>query len=374
VLSIIEVAYENQEERIALYDSLNFQRDAILRLGKSVLLWLTVEDAFEVANHAPDFWSRRTAVYHFDNVSAQALISRLFRNSPIPRETFVSDASLSECLEIILQKETQLQTHVNPQSELDISHAKECQQRLISAANQLLAAVDDGKALELALWLWNLSNLDSDLQVWLSGMDNIHRNRFESIYTDRNEVILSLAGDLSKIIKQYKTGITRHLGKPTPASLLDIFWDRASKYLEEIAWKLSSDSAGDSSTDPNRYGVEIDSNYVYDTRTIDSEVAAQDLESWLSGSTWKRPKYLSEAEGNLLKDLYNGRLVLGRTEQSKAADKRVRGKVEELQNKLRLQLGVSPSQINKSGISFASVTGAKQIVNVLESRRSRSRS
>jgi len=95
VLSIVDISHESQERRLALYDALNFQRDAILKLRKPVLLWLTVEETFEIAQNAPDFWSRRTAVYHFDETSAKTLIAKLFRSSPIPRETFVGDAPLS---------------------------------------------------------------------------------------------------------------------------------------------------------------------------------------------------------------------------------------------------------------------------------------
>lgn len=39
-------------ERLKLV--VNFQRDAILRLGKAIVFWLTIEDTFELAKRAPD--------------------------------------------------------------------------------------------------------------------------------------------------------------------------------------------------------------------------------------------------------------------------------------------------------------------------------
>jgi hypothetical protein len=417
VLSIVDISYESLERRVVLYDALNFQRDAILRLSKPVLLWLTVEETFEIAKNAPDFWSRRTAVYHFDDTSAQSLIAKLFRNSPIPRETFVSDASLSECLEIILRKEAQLQQHVSPKSELDISRAKECQQRLIAAADQLLAAINEGKALELTLWLWNLSNLDSTLQEWISRLDRRDRDLLESMYTDRNEVILSLAGDLAKIVKRYKAGISRHLGKLRPASLLDLFRDRADNYLDETARQLASLSIDDSSirvtdideyaddghftlrrgdglSDDNeewddldqayiydvaglphatKYGDDLDPAYLYDAGTINSEVAAQELESWLAGRAWKRPRYLTADEGKLLKDLYLGKSILALAKQFGASDRQIMSKVDDLQKKLRLRLGVSARRATKVETPPPTSGAAEQAGSSAKPRKARNR-
>lgn len=347
VLSITNISALPPPDRIAFFNALNFQRDSIMRLGRPLLFWLPLEGTFELAKSAPDFWSRRTAVYHFDETPAQSLIARLFRDSPIPRETYAGGSGLAECLEILLQKEDQLRKLVKPQSELDVSRAKECQQWLLGAADQLLKATKGGKELELAYCLWNLSDIDSMLQSWLSNLNRRDRSLFGELYTDRNEVLLALAGDLKNTIKRYKANIIRDLGRLKAMSLLALFRDRANVYLNYAARKLAR-LALESPSDMDMFGTGGDDEFEQpydDWRAIDSEAAAQDLESWLSGRNEARPIYLSNDEGALLKELYLGKPVFGRAARFNKSERQISQKVKDLERKLRFRLGVSSRDI-----------------------------
>jgi hypothetical protein len=331
-VSITEIAHLEDKRRTALFEALNFHRDAILKLPLTLILWVNTDVTYELAAKAPDLWSRRTTVLSFESVSARALIRRLFHDSPIPRESWTGKDPLSECLEYVLSKENQLRQCQTITSEVGIPRAKEAQISLLEASDKLLAAATSNRKIELSLWLWNLARVDSVIQDWLNKLGENDRRAFEHMYLDRNEVLLKLAEKMPRIIRQYKQLIEKTIGRRKPVSLLDLYMANADKELGAISDQLIE----------LNYQIPVEMQFnpedVSD-HSVFTEMATAELQSWLLGETRKRPRYLNRLEGDLLKALYSGKPVLAQAGQFGATDDQVLRFIGEVEKKVRMVLG-----------------------------------
>lgn len=338
-LSIIGISELNHQIRTALIHSLNFHRDAVLSLSVPIVIWLTSDDMYLITSKAVDLWSRRTAVYQFEPESAHQLIAKLFRNSPIPQETWKSKDALFECLETVLSKEGQLRECIKGTSELNPTRAKECQNTLLRNAEKLSQALSDGRQVELALWLWNVAGVAGMLRNWLAELDYSSRTTFEGMYADRNELLLVLAEKMPLILRRYKRDLHRALGRMKSASLIETFCDFADRELDKITSQLHALTQFAS---PEMFiDAEISGT------AIQQELTAEDLEKWLSGQSSKRPRYLTAIEGDLLKSLYNQTPVMQQAHQFGAGHEQVLLQIEALELKLRYVLGITSRRKQK---------------------------
>lgn len=139
------------------------------------------------------------------------------------------------------------------------------------------------------------------LQDFLLRLDIQERRSFESIYLDRNEVLLNLAEKMGLIVRRYRNLIQKGMGKRTKISILALYIQYANKHLRRITDELASLKVYYSS-------IEVQDEEPLSSSAIYSRLAAEELERWLTGETTSRPTYLTAHEGNVLKELYSGAL------------------------------------------------------------------
>jgi hypothetical protein len=125
---------------------------------------------------------------------------------------------------------------------------------------------------------------------------------------------------------------------------LSIFIDYTDKELNKISDQLHF------VIHPDEHGFSDAFDVRNVSRSLASEVTAEELEEWLSGITRKRPHYLDQLEGELLKDLYNGKPILEEANRFGATEDQIFKLIENLEMKMRLILGAS-SRLRRTSTS-----------------------
>jgi len=152
---------------------------------------------------APDFWSRRSGVYYFDRGSIGDLLKKLFSRTLTDEKEWTPEPTLSEAFSKVLTSEKELGRCLRHKEAFSLQKVDDVIREIRTGTSQLLEECNKGRQIEVALWLWNVSQLDQNLQLMLDNLKPDMRNRFESLYTDRNEALLHLSERMVSILEDY---------------------------------------------------------------------------------------------------------------------------------------------------------------------------
>jgi hypothetical protein len=328
-----------------VFAELNFHRDALGTLGFPILIWLSPKLLPRMISDAPDLWSRRGAVYHFSQTTAKSFLKILFRQSPSESKQWKPEPTLSEAFKKIFATERALDQCLKDRNSFSLTKADGLIAKIHAGVDSLVTECKRGRQIEVALWLWNLSHLDAELQEILDSLEPNQRIRYESLYTDRNEALLYLSKKLPDILRKYRDSLAVNIKSKKRISLLRRSKELAMSQLARMARELSSPAQMPLSFDT---GAESYFGGVYpwtqSPDTVFLEKAARDLEEWLAGVVKTGPTFLSKEEGELLKLLYanpGSPRIVARLAKMPVAE--VKQKLKALQRKVSLYLGVAPT-------------------------------
>ena len=284
-----------------LFSELNFHRDTIASFGLPLLVWLTNSQVQRLASRAPDFWSRRTAVYFFNKPSARELLERLFSRATGVKKKPLSD--IEEAFAEILASEKALGKCLKRSQHFSVELADEQIKKLESNLDYLIGQCHNKRQLEVALWLWNSTQMEGQLQFFVKSLQPEDRNVYEYLYTDRSEVILYLAEQMPGVLNEYAQSVKEKVRLRKRANLLTIFKSVAFTRLGEVLNEIALRERRSVHTLP----VWSDDVLEYETIESGDDVgpAVYDLESWLSGYSTKQPAFFSVEEARILKALYS---------------------------------------------------------------------
>ncbi len=286
-----------------VFAELNFHRDALASLGLPLLVWLTSTQVQKLASTAPDFWSRRTAVYFFNKPSTKDLLGRLFARDKKGKVAPPSDVE-SALLEIIAS-EKKLGRCLRKSQHFSVEAADAQIKILESSLDHLTQQCKKGRQIEVALWLWNATHVERSLRFFVNGLKEPGmRDVYGYVYTDRSEVILYLAERMPEILAGYGKSVRKTVRQRKRANLLNLFRDLAFKRMNEVLAEIGEHEERSVHTLPVWSDETLDD---YEGAEIvgESSQATYELESWLSGYSAKRPDYFSAFEARMLKALYS---------------------------------------------------------------------
>lgn len=324
---------------------LNFRRDAVLALKLPIVLWLNNEVLARLPSIAPDFWSRRTAIYRFTRQSTKELLKRLFDRGH-GRSYSPAESAISKVVKQIGESERQLSKCIRSHS-FKVEDADALIIRIQDNITALRAECTSGNPIGVALHLWRLAQLDKVLEQFIDGLSIGDRNVYEYLYTDRNEALLFTAERLPSIFDEYILQLPSRIRRKRRPNLIVIFRSKAIDKLNSIAADLES-----------RIGISIDqlpsalliddsedSDAEEPLDTVESALGAQasyDLESWLTGYNDERPPVFSASEGELLKLLYSEQPdIESLSSRIGMSIAKTRKEIHRLEEKVRLFLATS---------------------------------
>jgi hypothetical protein len=327
----------------SIFRELNFHRDALTALGIPIVIWISADNLRLLAAAAPDFWSRRTGVYYFAGASPRDLLKRLFSASTFGT-TRLAPSPVAQTLQRLLASERRLSRCMRRKS-VSIQEADDCLRHLHADLAALRNHVLDKRAIDVALWLWNVAGLDRDLQVMIERVNKEDRRIFEALYLDRNEALLYTAEQIGAILDEYGKQIDATVRKRKAPALVGIFRRNAGSKLDEIANDLDS-YIGVSTTDLERW---FDDSYEHPKEdpsdSLEKTFGAQasyELESWLSGYNDERPQFFSQEEGALLKALYSSSFPLEEiSSEFRMTRSAAKKEIQRLEEKVRLFLSTA---------------------------------
>jgi hypothetical protein len=326
-----------------IFAELNFHRDALGTLGVPILIWLSPKLLPKMIADAPDLWSRRGVVYHFSQTTAKSFLRTLFKQSPSESGKWKPEPILSEAFKKIFSTERALSQCLNDRRSFSLTKADGMIAKIHAGVDTLNAECKLGRQIEVALWLWNLSHLDGELQEILDSLERSQRIHYESLYTDRNEALLYLSKKLPDILRKYRESLATSIKSKKRISLLRRSKDVAMSQLARMARELSSPVQMPLSfdTDDEIYlgGLYF---WTQSPNAFFLEKAARDLEEWLVGLQKTGPAFLSRDEGELLKLLYShpGKPYIV-AKLAKMPVALVKKKMKALERKVSLYLGVT---------------------------------
>lgn len=323
---------------------LNFHRDALSNLGVPILIWLPAKLLPRMIADAPDLWSRRGAVYHFSQTTTKDFLKKIFGQSSGESKKWKPEPIISEAFKGIFATEKALGQCLRDRKSFSLTKADGLIAKIHGGVDSLVAECKRGRQIEVALWLWNLSHLDGELQSVLDSLEPNQQAQYESLYTDRNEALLYLSKKLPEILRRYRDSLAANISSKKRISLLQKSKEVAMTQLARMARELSS-----AAEVPIRLDTDLEMYlgglypWMHSPDTVFLQKAATDLEEWLAGVTKVGPSFLSRQEGELLKLLYShpgrpkivaklAKLPLGEVQQRLGALKR----------KVSLYLGVTP--------------------------------
>lgn len=289
-----------------IFAQLNFHRDALTSFSLPILVWLNSIQVQRLASKAPDFWSRRTAVYFFDKPSARKLMERLFARDK--RAVQTPPSKIARAFEDILSSEKKLGNCVKRDKQFSVEEADHQITALESNLEYLITRCREGEQLNVAIWLWNSSELDSRLLEFVNSMEPEIKNTYEYVYTDRAELMLSLALQMPKILEQYGKSVREKVRQRRRANILKFFESAALKELRDVLTEISARESRALHVIPalvNQAWPELDLPDYEAPMYEEATNAAYDLECWLSGYGGKLPQPFSHEDGRLLKALYS---------------------------------------------------------------------
>src|SRR5262249_13192882 len=137
-----------------------------------------------------------------------------------PQETWAKDQELPNAFENLVRAEENLRK-CKGHDHFSLMKTQELKRSIIEAVSELLRSAKNGQNLEIAIWLWNLGQLDDYL---IRLLDELPRERsyFEQIYELRNDTILELSSELEDILHTYET-IVLSSKKRQEATLVEVF-------------------------------------------------------------------------------------------------------------------------------------------------------
>ncbi len=328
-----------------VFAELNFHRDALSTLGVPIVIWLSPKLLPKMITDAPDLWSRRGVVYHFSQTTAKSFLKVLFRQSPSESRQWKPEPILSEAFKKIFATERALDQCLKDRNSFSLTKADGLIAKIHAGVDSLVTECKHGRQIEVALWLWNLSHLDGELQEILDSLEPSQRIRYESLYTDRNEALLYLSKKLPDILRRYRDSLAANIKSKKRISLLRRSKEVAMSQLARMARELSSPAQMPLSFDTDSVSY-VGGIYPW-TQAPDAvllERAARDLEEWLAGIIKAGPSFLSKEEGELLRLLYanpGSPRVVARLAKMSVAE--VKQKLKVLERKVSLYLGVPPT-------------------------------
>src|SRR5208282_1141781 len=330
-----------------LFVQLNFHRDWLGKLNVPLVVWISTELLNQLTAVAPDFWSRRSAVYYFSERTFDDLLNRLFAKARDEGQKWAPEPVLSSAFETILSSEKQLGICLRNKKSFSITSIDNFIRKIRSGVFQLIEECREGRQIEVALWLWNLSNLDAALQEMLDNLHPERRNLFESLYTDRNEVLLSLSEKLIELLQDHLVALEEEIKHKKLVSVVSRVRATAVSKINRMALALASSVEIPLSSEIEEYEAYY-SDLLERSRPEPKEntflaQAAEDLESWLSGHANKCPSFFSTSEAKLLRFLYSDQLkATVIADRLGISPNMARQKVRYLERKVRLYLGLPP--------------------------------
>jgi DNA-directed RNA polymerase specialized sigma24 family protein len=328
---------------------LNFHRDALAFLKLPIVIWLNNQLLSRLPGIAPDFWSRRTAVYRFTPEPTKELLARLFS---LAHKDLVAHqpSTIGKAIKDIIDAERIL------------SKCLRTRFFAVEEADALIAIIQDnirvlrnegesGRQIDIAMHLWNIGQVDKQVERFVKELNASDRNIFEYVYTDRNEALLHVAQETQTLLTRYLDELPVCIQKRRRPTLVGLFYGVAIDRLNQIARDLES-SVGVSIDQLEPWLADVDhQNDDDDPRgpqdTVESAIGAQasyELESWLRGYNDHLPAIFSESEGKLLKALYSQLTQQEIAEQMGLKLSYVRKLVHELEEKVRLFLLTSETR------------------------------
>src|SRR5208282_4078018 len=218
-----------------IFSELNFHRDAIASLSIPILVWLSSAQVQKLAAVAPDFWSRRTAVYLFNKPSTKELLARLFSRGPLHEKRGTSD--IEDAFEEILRAEKALASCLRRKGDVSVETADEHIRSLHSSLERLVQQCNNKRQLEVAIWLWNATQVERTLHHFVSMGPEI-KNVYGDVYTDRTELILHMAEQMPTLLEDYGKLVEEKVRHRKRASLVTFARKAAvaqiGRMLEEI--------------------------------------------------------------------------------------------------------------------------------------------
>jgi hypothetical protein len=327
-----------------LFAQLNVHRDWLSKLELPLMIWISSELLNELAKIAPDFWSRRSGVYYFSERSVEDLLSRMFSQEKNKGPEWNSDPNLSDAFEAILSAEKELSDCLRTRAKFSIAKIDFCIEKVQGGVSQLMGECEKGRQIEIAFWLWGLGHLDNELQTMLDGLESTQRTLFESLYTDRNEVLLKLSQSLTEFLESYLEVLKENIKKKKRTSIVDRAREVAIAEIRQMAIQIVSSKEIPFTSDLEDWYASLQE----DTQPEPQEnafwaQAADDLESWLAGEIEKLPPFFSSEEAVLLKLLYSKPADTNLIAQELGIPLRqATVKVRSLERKVRLYLGMRP--------------------------------
>jgi hypothetical protein len=313
-----------------IFGELNFQRDTLSRFEVPIIVWLYSRQVSKLASRAPDFWSRRTAIFHFDSLSIDVLLKRIFTGLPLTDNAGRDE--ISQALRELLSSERALNVCLSGPDNFSLSKADNMIQSLRNSAQKLSNECLIGKKIDVALWLWNASQMNEVLERQSGDIHNLNI----PAYLDRNELLLSLAGRTGELLQNYLQQLDGRIRNKRRVSIIDLFISYATNIWRSMIQAAKKDAMQTLSIEPYDI-IEMGTNISTWPEDIFRGNAAAHLESWLAGDIPRKPAIFSDEEADLLKYLYNDK------EDRKAKPpipmSRVRELLPHLQTKVRLFLG-----------------------------------
>jgi hypothetical protein len=331
-----------KKQLLRFLSELNFQRDVLTHLGLPIVIWISKNQVQQLAASAPDFWSRRHGVYSFDSTSVESLLGRIFSRRSKIGQPGHPNRDISRSLSDVLAAERELRGCLQHRSQFSLGKADGLIQKIRKGVDQLLAAGRKGRQIEIAMWLWNISRLDQDLQQVAQSADSASRNVYEALYTDRNEVLLHMAEGILDILSNYSDGLDETIRNKGKISVLSIYVETAARKLSEMARVLTVEHV---SLDdllaplPEVLGDKQSQGWANDEFRA---TAAHQLELWLSGARIERPRMFSENEGKMLRALYDDPERPDLAGLLGLSPDKLDSKISALEAKVRLYLGLGP--------------------------------
>ena len=330
-----------------LFAQLNFHRDWLGKLDVPIIIWISTELLSQLVNIAPDFWSRRSAVYYFSGQPFDHLLARLFAQARDKGQKWIPEPALSDALEAILTSEKELATRLRDKSLFSLTNIDSLILGIKGGVYQLVEECNKGRQIEVALWLWNLTDLDNELQLMLDNLDSEQRSRFESLYTDRNEVLLHLSERLIELLKQYLETLEAHIRNKKRVSLVlrarRIAISEIRKMAEALISSVEISLSSDIEEFDEYYSGLLESSRLEPQGNTFLAQAADDLEGWLSGHSNRLPPFFTGEEATLLRLLYSNQTGNAAIANALGISvSKVTEKVRFLERKVRLYLGLPP--------------------------------
>jgi hypothetical protein len=353
-ISISNISNMDASDVRQLFAGLNFHRDWLAKLNLPIILWISTGLLNQLVKFAPDFWSRRSAVYYFDGGSISELLDKLFSRAKAEEKEWSLEPTLSDAFEKILSCEKELGRCLRDKKSFSLAKVDDLIREIRMGVSQLIEECEKGRQIEVALWFWTFSHLDSALQEMLDSLEPERRNRFEALYTDRNEALLHLSERMVSLLSDYLDQLEDNIRDKRRINLVLRARTIATMEINRMALTLASTLE----IPLSRLGYEEDTREPY-YWIVGEEIeysflakAAADLESWLAGHSEEYPNFFSKQEAQLLKVLYSNRLGTSAiASELGISQRRATDKVRFLERKLRLYLGL-PERLPKAKIAL----------------------